>query len=66
MLVLPRKVHDLSNFRFGNFERVHATDADTLLVDMEHDPCRLFAPLVEEALKDMNHVIALSGQGIYP
>ena len=53
--MLACKVHHLGNFRLGNFERVDPTHADTLLMDVQHDSRRLFAPLVEEALKDVNH-----------
>ncbi len=55
MLVLARKVHDLGHFRFGHFERINAADAHPVIVDMQHDPGRLLARLVEEVLQDQDH-----------
>ena len=55
MLMLPGEVHHLRHFRLGNLISVDAAYADALLMDMEHDPRRLFAMLVEEAFEDIDH-----------
>ena len=53
--MLARKVHHLSHFRFGDFDRVHPADADAIVMDVQHDAGGLLTRLVEEVLQDEDH-----------
>ena len=54
MLVLSRKVNNLSDFGFGNFVGVHPADADPFAMDMEHDLRRFLMVFGEEAFENVN------------
>jgi hypothetical protein len=55
MLVLPGEVHDLRHFRLSNLVSKNATFPDAILVDVQHDPGRILAVLVEEPFQHMHH-----------
>ncbi len=48
MLGLARGGHDLRDFGFRDFERIHAAQSDAVFVDLQHDGRRVFARFVEE------------------
>src|SRR5262245_45156149 len=54
MLMLAGEVHDLSDLGFRNFICVDAALPDTVLVHMQHDPGRLLAAFLEEALEHVD------------
>jgi hypothetical protein len=54
MLVFACKVHHLRHFCFRHLVRVNSALANSVVVDMQHDPGSGFAILVEKALKDVN------------
>ena len=51
----PRGVDHLRHLGLGDFIGKDATDTDTMLVNVKHDPCGFLARLVEEALQDVDH-----------
>jgi hypothetical protein len=55
MLMLAGKVHDLSDFGFGDFVGVHAANANAMLVDVEHDPGGVLLILAEKPLQHVDH-----------
>jgi len=52
--MLARKVHDLRNLRLGHFVGENPTDADAVLMHMQHHPRRILTAHVEDALQNMN------------
>lgn len=54
MLVLLCKIHHLRDFRFGDFVSEDPANADTTLVDMQHDPGRIIHAHPEKALQAVN------------
>lgn len=54
MLVLAGKIHDLTNFGFGNFVGKYTTLADTVVMNMQHDTRRIVHVLLKEPLQNMN------------
>ena len=54
MLVLAGKIHDLTNLGLSNFVCEHATLADTMIMDMQHDTRRVVHVFLEKTLQDMN------------
>ena len=50
----PCSINDLGHFCFRHFVGEHAAYAHTVLVDMKHDPSRVFARLIEELLKNVD------------
>src|ERR1700712_3412285 len=55
MLVLPGKIHNLANLRFGDFVCKYTALADTVVVDGKHDAGGTLTILLEETLKNMDH-----------
>src|SRR5215472_7380877 len=54
MLVLAGEVHDLCHFGLGDLIGVNATFANSVIVNMHHDPRRGVAVLVEEPLENID------------
>src|SRR5579872_7090488 len=54
MLMLPCKIHNLSHLGLGDFVSINSANPHATTVDMQHDPRRLLAILVEEALEDVD------------
>src|SRR6478609_11449562 len=52
--MLTGKARHLRYFSLSHLVSVDSTDADALLVDMEHNPSRLFRRLIEEALEHVD------------
>src|SRR6056297_1987756 len=52
--VLTGEVYDLRDFGLSDFVRINSANTDTLVVDMKHNACGVFAALVEEFLKYEN------------
>jgi len=52
--MLPRKVHDLRHLGLGNLVRVDAANADPLVMNVQHDACRVLLSFVEEPLQNKN------------
>ena len=50
----PCRINDLGHFCFRHFVCEHPADTDPVLVNMQHDPSRIFARLVEELLKHID------------
>ena len=55
MLILPREIHHLGNLGLGHLVGIDATDADTLVMHMEHDTRGIFTAFVEETLQHVHH-----------
>ena len=55
MLVLPGEVHHLRHFGLRNLVSKNSTFPDAVLVDVQHDPRRVLAVLVEEPFQHMHH-----------
>jgi hypothetical protein len=48
MLMIAGEIHDLRHLGFRHLESVDTADADTLLVDVQHDAVGIFAgPLLK-------------------
>src|SRR3972149_6255642 len=57
MFVLARKAGHLGYFSLSDLVSVDPTDADALLVDMQHDAGRLLGRLVEVPLEHIHHEV---------
>ena len=55
MLILTGEIHDLRHLGLGDLVGENATDTDAAPVNMEHDPSRLIAGLLEKPLQHMHH-----------
>ena len=53
--MLAGKVHHQSDFRLSYFVGVDAAFADAILMNQQHNACRVLNRFVEEALQDMHH-----------
>src|SRR6476619_7085808 len=52
--MLTGKARHLRYFSLSHLVSVDSTDANALLVDMQHNPSRLFGRLIEEALEHVD------------
>lgn len=53
--MFPGEIHHLGHLRLGNFVRKNSTLPNAILVDVQHDPGRILAVLVEEPLQHVHH-----------
>jgi hypothetical protein len=54
MLVLTGKVHDLSHFGLGDFECIDPAFTNAVIVNVEHDACRIVPVLLKEPLQNVD------------
>lgn len=55
MLVLTGEIHDLRHLGLGDLICIDPTFADTVIVNMHHDPVSGFVVFLEYALENVNH-----------
>ena len=60
MLVFARKVHNLRHFCFSDLICENAALSHAMVVDVKHDPCRVFARL----LKNLSRTCTTNSIGV--